>query len=188
MTLTLNQALCATCGETRSAGRHGPGGHRFERYAVVIDDPTPPERVQPHARDAGAAGRVAGRTEAAVDEYDPRHICGRCGNYCRTGPNRLHSPYWGTCGAGVQPGQSLKAGLPVFECYAFDDMGYVGIGEHLRSVWAPGKRWVEWSDGSAAWTRIFCGRCGCADPGPDGPCPAAADGLHETRTFERRAA
>lgn len=57
-----------------------------------------------------------------ADEYDPRHLCGNCGNRCRTGSNTPFSPYAGTRGAGVEPGQRLKAGLPVFECYAFDDM------------------------------------------------------------------
>ena len=54
--------------------------------------------------------------------YDDRHLCRRCYHHCRTGSNRDGSPYWGSCGNGVEPGQRLKAGLPVFECYGFKDL------------------------------------------------------------------
>ena len=63
--------------------------------------------------------------EARAKRPDMYHLCGWCGHHVRNGATQAQESAgrWsrGSCGAKVEPGQRLVAGLLVDECYAFDD-------------------------------------------------------------------
>ncbi len=85
----------------------------------------------------GPGMRVLTPEESKAKRPEMYHLCGWCGHHIRNGatPAQESAGAWsrGSCGAGVEPGRRLVAGLLVDECYAFDDRS----GGKLRGAGPP---------------------------------------------------